>query len=47
MEGPGESLASIIILIPPAASIAASKDSSSVILYLPTYLGSLPTKTIT
>lgn len=42
MEGPGESFASIIIRILPAASIAASSDSGSVILYGPTYLGFLP-----
>jgi len=46
MEGPGESFASIINLIPPAASIAASRDASSVILYLPTYLGWHPTNKI-
>lgn len=42
MEGPGESFASIITRILPAASIAASSDSGSVILYGPTYLGFLP-----
>ena len=46
MEGPGESIASIIIRILPAASIAASREAESVILYWPTYLGSLPARRI-
>lgn len=40
--GPGESLASIISLIPPAASIAAASEFESVILYCPTYFGLEP-----
>jgi len=47
MEGPTESLAAIIDIIPPAAHIAAFRDSSSVILYLPTYLGLLPVNAVT
>lgn len=43
-EGPGDNFASIIIWILPAASMAAWRESESVTLYRPTYLGSFPAR---